>query len=356
MDCFDRDILSGVNSGMMTLVKRICLHKVNSGMNRLRIIKKVSMVFVVAFLFCATPGWALPSQGSFSAPAPTSTNANININTKDIRNSKELKASSSSSKQNSSGIKNSKTSKGSFDNPFAKPSKDSPLFSMNIVKPPKITEDLILEVLKLPSLNRTVVFQKWGRKGVSSHLRSIAFNTKHSMPMRWRALTALAMTEDKDSLDDLIEASEQPEWFMRNGALVGLAHIDKKRSVELAVRFLKEDSAMVVRAAAADILKEHGQGHHRDLLWKSLGESKNFHRGQSLWVRQNIAQAFLRVSQKGDEPKMIQLLNDKDQQLQAIGIRGLERLNQGRLGERDDTLEEQKKLWSRWWQRQTKSL
>ncbi len=224
------------------------------------------------------------------------------------------------------------------------------LFSVSIygAKSPRVNERLMIETLKLPVKHRYLALRKMENHSLP-YLRRIVNNKKENMSLRWRALSSLAKIYGRKSLPDLLKASRDSQWYMRNGALVGLAHVDKDQALKLSKRLLQDD-AMVVRAAAVNVLAEHGDNRHKELIWKSLNNPKNFHRGRSLWIRKNTARAFLSMAAYGDESKMVKLLGDKDKALHAVGVLGLERLAGKKLEDPYEFVMNKKKYWTKWWQ------
>ena len=204
------------------------------------------------------------------------------------------------------------------------------------------------EVLKLPPAHRQLSLRRWGGASFAS-LKKIIRDENMQMSLRWRALTSLAKIHGKSSLPEVLWASTHSLWYMRNASLLALSLLDSESALQLAKKLI-HDPAMVVRAAAVDVFRKWGRAEHRDLLWGSLYNPKNFHRGRSLWVRRRIAQVFTNLAQKGDEERLVQLLRDKDLSLHFLAVSGLERLTGRELGSSGDSIQIRGKRWASWWQ------
>lgn len=209
-------------------------------------------------------------------------------------------------------------------------------------------EGSVEEILKLPSAHRQLSLRRLGESSFLP-LKNTIRNEGVQMSLRWRALTSLAKIYGKRAMPEILWASSHLLWYMRNASLLALSHLNSERAVKLAKKLI-EDPAMVVRAAAVDVFRKWGASEHRDLLWRSLYDSKNFHKGRSLWIRRRTAQVFADLAQRGDEKRLVQLLGDRDSSLHFFAVSGLERLTGRKLGSDKDSVQIKGKRWASWWQ------
>lgn len=92
-----------------------------------------------------------------------------------------------------------------------------------------------------------------------------ALNQKNSMDLRWQAVFSAAQKANKNELNLVKQYANQPEWFMRNAALLAINKFDQP-SAEVMAQKLLSDKALVVRSAAVDVLSEKSLMKNRNLL------------------------------------------------------------------------------------------
>lgn len=206
----------------------------------------------------------------------------------------------------------------------------SSVFAVN-TRPSSSTLGSAMEVLNLPAENRRMLIHETGDRHYDSFI-ALAFSEGQPMSVRWRALTAAAETRGERATTDLLKASADRQWYMRNAALVALTEVNPAQGEILAQKLLK-DKALVVRSAAVQALEKSTSSAVRDLLWDELNQDYNFKNTQSLWIRAQII-GILNQKPLDRELKVFAgLLSDKDLQVQANAVRGLEKLTGVRLGE-----------------------
>lgn len=188
-----------------------------------------------------------------------------------------------------------------------------------------------IEVLKLPSENRRIILHAQGDKHYQNFI-SVAFDESQPMNLRWSALTAAARVRGMAATDDLLKASSHKQWYMRNAALVALSEVNPTQGQMLAKKLLK-DKALVVRSAAVEALRKDLSLEIRDLLWEELNQDYNFKNSRSLWIRQQIVSTLAKQPVNREAKIFIQLLSDKDPEVQLPAVRGLEKLTGIKLGQ-----------------------
>lgn len=199
------------------------------------------------------------------------------------------------------------------------------------IKPSSNTLTSSIEVLKLPSENRRIVLHTQGDKHYQNFI-AVAFNDSQPMSLRWRALTAAAEARGVAASEDLLKAASHNQWYMRNAALVALNEVNPSQGQKLAKKLLK-DKALVVRSAAVQALEKNLSPETRDLLWEELNQEYNFKNTESLWIRQQIVATLAKQPLNREVKIFVQLLSDKDPQIQMPAVRGLEKLTGVKLGQ-----------------------
>ncbi len=156
-------------------------------------------------------------------------------------------------------------------------------------------------------------------------LASIAFNKDLTVKTRWRALMALAVTQEEKSLIHLEKAVRSKDWFMRNAGIIAMNQIAPETALTWARRMI-HDPALVVRTTVVLVFQKRGQIADRDLLWRELNNKINFKRGESLWIRHHIVTTLATLSSPVDAPKFLKLLDDADQRVRKASVMALESL------------------------------
>lgn len=179
-------------------------------------------------------------------------------------------------------------------------------------------------------------------------LKQIAFNSKSDLQIRWRALVLAARLLGIEMKSEIVSASKSNEWFMRSASMMAANEISTEQAAELA-RKLIQDKALVVRSAAVDILGNTGETADRALLWKIIKDPMNVRKGQSLWIRSQSLQILARNPNKQEIPQFIALLKETDLELQAISIHALEKASDFQFGTAQETIEDHRQRWLKWW-------
>lgn len=124
-----------------------------------------------------------------------------------------------------------------------------------------------------------------------SELKNRINDETQSLIVRWQSIISLATEFPDRSGEELNRLIQNPLWFLRNAALLGL---EKSRPQEAlaAARKLLVDKALVVRSAAVQVLSGNLQVQTRDLLWQELFKNYNYRGSQSLWIRAQIVRVL----------------------------------------------------------------
>jgi HEAT repeat protein len=212
----------------------------------------------------------------------------------------------------------------------------------------------VLEILSLPPENRSQATVSGGADLYKDFV-AVAFSESQSMRLRWKALMAAADARREKSTPDLLRASTDKQWFMRNASLVAMAEVNEVEAQKLARKLLK-DKALVVRSAAVDVLQKNANANTRDLLWEEMSQPHNFRNKESLWIRSQIVEA-LSQSPSDYELKMFsRLLKDSDQRVQLAAVQGMEKLTGVKLGEEKLPKAKTVLLWQNYVQKEKLAL
>lgn len=194
-----------------------------------------------------------------------------------------------------------------------------------------------------------------GQNDAYKNLQAIAFKKSRGMDLRWKAITAMGRLGGDKSRGDLEKALKSQEWFMRNAGLVAFAQVDRAGSVAWA-RKLMSDKALVVRAAAVDVIANAKDASSTPLLWQKLYAKENYKRQQSLFIRRRIVEALADLEGKGRESKFIAVLGDKDESLHEPAIEALERITARSIGTPGESVPARRAQWQEWYSANKASL
>lgn len=158
-----------------------------------------------------------------------------------------------------------------------------------------------------------------------TQLQEIAFNKKKNYDERWRALMDIVDRFPDGAETVLALASQEPEWFMKNAALVGLQKMNSPERFKIS-KVLLADKALVVRSQAVEILTQHRDPQTRKLLWAELEHPRNFKNKKSLWIRSQIAEHLAAKPLKSERSKFIRLFEDSDKKVKAASRLGLSKI------------------------------
>lgn len=167
-----------------------------------------------------------------------------------------------------------------------------------------------------------------------------------SIQQKWEILADLKHKKPEFAKEIYLSCIESTDWLLRVGGLKFLATIDAQMAIERAQKLIATDAALLVRSAAVDVLVELGSiTRAKDTLWTALKDKKNFHKGNSLWIRQNIANALQEFSNRSENVLWAEYLEDSDALVRMAAITALEKSNQLQLGNPTDTIDVRSALW-----------
>lgn len=187
------------------------------------------------------------------------------------------------------------------------------------------------------------------------NLRSLMFNKANTMDTRWKAVTAAGRVGGAKAKEDIVHALQAPEWFMRNAGLLAMSNIDRASTLAWA-RKLLSDKALVVRAAAVDVIEQAHDSSSTAVLWQKLYSKENFRNKQSLFIRRRIVEALADLEGRGHESKFVALLQDHDTSLHEPAMEALERLTKHTVGNPGEPETMRAAAWQKWYKENKASL
>lgn len=125
------------------------------------------------------------------------------------------------------------------------------------------------------------------------------------------------------------------DWILRSGGVQFLASLDPDVARAKAIEILKKDPALMVRSAALKVLKNIGLKNNKEALWSALSDSRNYHKGHSLWIRKDLAKILFDSTDVDDNEKWVSLLSDVDPEVLSFTVKALEK-NNGMVVESED--------------------
>ncbi len=197
--------------------------------------------------------------------------------------------------------------------------------------------------LNLPMQERVAQFKHW-RAQSFPFLSRTAFDSKRGLQTRWRAITTMGRVDPVYFQKDLERALNNPEWFVRNAALIAIQSDEREKAVSWSMR-LVTDPALVVRTQAVRNLVQLQARESEALLWQQIFAPRNFRGNQSLWVRVHMAQALAHFASRGAVKSFQRLLLDRDERLHKWAIVGLENATGFKVGEGKVPVEIRRQEW-----------
>lgn len=155
---------------------------------------------------------------------------------------------------------------------------------------------------------------------------------------------AAASLRKEKATPDLLKASKDSQWYMRNAAMVALAEYNPPVSQKVAKRLIK-DKALVVRSAAVDILAKGTDAEARRLLWQEINKDYNFKNNKSLWIRPQIVAILSEKPVPSELSSFQTLLQDSELNIQLLAIQGLEKITGVKLGDSQTAPSQLVQMW-----------
>jgi HEAT repeat protein len=208
-----------------------------------------------------------------------------------------------------------------------------------------------MELLSMPESNR-IRIAKNQPASLYQELLKLANSEDRSVQTRWKALTTAVQINPKGSQNDVHKALQHKAWFMRAAALMSLKAVDTDLADKTAIEMFS-DRALMVRSAAVGAISENPTAEVRSALWAELRADRNFRKGQSLWVREEILRKLAVNPEKQEYRSFSNILMDRDQTLSGPAISALEKITHKKLGRTKTTEQEKKNLWVKYAQEHT---
>lgn len=165
-----------------------------------------------------------------------------------------------------------------------------------------------------------------------------------TVDQKWAILKQVRQTNKDFARKVYLACLKSDDWVLRSGGLQFLASLDPLAARPYAIKFLKEDPALVVRSAALKVLEDIGI-RNREYLWGALRSSRNFHKGESLWIRKKLAWALFKMTNSSEIQRWMPLLSDSDPEVVAVAVSAMEKNSGSVLGKMSDSLSTKVRLW-----------
>jgi len=209
------------------------------------------------------------------------------------------------------------------------------------------------DALELSMLER--VQQLKGDSHSAENLKKLMFTKSEMYELRYKATTALAKLSGAKAKPQMVQALQSNEWFMRNAGLIGLASIDRSEALVWS-RKLLNDKALVVRAAAVDVISKAHDTTSTNLLWQKLYSKENYRNSQSLYIRRHIVEALADLDGKEHTAKFVALLQDKDDSLHEPAMDALEKITHQAVASPGAPIQDRRAQWQKWYKTNKASL
>lgn len=171
---------------------------------------------------------------------------------------------------------------------------------------------------------REEVLKKMGPEAYK-HLRDLMMASNEEVEDRWRATMALAKIGGEDSIPDLQSALVHNDWFMRSAGLLGLALAKRDLAEEKAKEVLHNDPALLVRAAALQVLAQQKKL-DKELLWAEIYNPINFSNGKGLPLRLSLLKVLEQHVTASDAAKLTALMREDNSEIQEMAKASLAKI------------------------------
>jgi HEAT repeat protein len=216
---------------------------------------------------------------------------------------------------------------------------------------PKNIENMIERTQKglLNKQELSTLRQQSDAKVVES-LSQYLLNDKRDSDKRWFAAILMGRLGGAEALDHLIVGLGHEEFFVRLAAIKGLELMKNPVSINALHRRLF-DSAMVVRAAAADAVGRFSDRQSLEHLERGLFHKDNYIKGRSLWARKNFVYAIGSIGGQKSLPALLRCLNDKDKSIQKAALNSLNPALEQNRAVADSDVHALSESWRNWWKK-----
>ncbi len=172
---------------------------------------------------------------------------------------------------------------------------------------------------------------------------------KSTLEQRWQALQKMADLGSDQAWNQIRKSAKDARWDVRNASLIAAEKLGAEKA-SILVKDLLQDKALIVRSAAVDVATRLNRQELREDLWKEFYRPANFRNGQSLWIRDQIAEFLILHPEQKERKKFVQMLNEPEEGLQQRAISALEKMT-GVVQSAEASLKENRRLWLQWAQK-----
>lgn len=198
------------------------------------------------------------------------------------------------------------------------------------------------EAERMQAFNRLVMDWSTARP----QLEAIARDSSADARERWVAIRIMGQTNDKAAVAILKDLCADPMPAVRAAAAAALGDLGYKEASPT-VAGLLSDEAVIVRAAAADALGLIEDERSAEALERALGDTSNYYRGSSLWVRVHYVDALGKIGARSSVPALVACFEDRDPAVRAASLEALREIVGYDFAE-GRTEAEHMEAWRRW--------
>ena len=183
---------------------------------------------------------------------------------------------------------------------------------------------------------------------VIKNLSEYLLNESKDTEKRWFAAILLGRLGGPEALDRLTLGLSHEQFFVRLAAIKGLELIRNPISIN-ALHQRLFDSAMVVRAAAADAVGRFSRRESIKHLERGLFHKDNFIKGRSLWARKNFVYAIGTIGGADSMRSLLKCLRESDAMMHKAALNSLNPILESGVPIQDSEIKSLRKAWLHWW-------
>lgn len=143
---------------------------------------------------------------------------------------------------------------------------------------------------------------------------------------RWALIEMLGEHYNQEELKDFLKTClTSKEWFLQIPALKIYSKHHPTEAIYYAKDLIKKSKALLVRSAAVEVLGDLGNASDAEFLWNHINDRSNFRKRQSLWVREQMARAIVKLEkEKPSLDKWKEFKLDSDKKIKSIANKFIE--------------------------------
>ena len=171
-------------------------------------------------------------------------------------------------------------------------------------------------------------------------------NPSNKWQSRWICAQVLGKMGGDESQEALMRGLKDKLFLIRLASVKALTPLQGK-GIASALEKMLSDKAMVVRSEAALAIAQRGSTSSVEALTRELFESRNFHRGKSLWVREDILKALGNLKSRTAIPAIVKVLREDERKLRLSACDALSKI-EPEIESTKISKEKNKNCWESW--------